>query len=112
MTESSELGSGCGYQQPNPQAPDVSVLSPLRASTPMNLKKKKKKASALIQETKGKGGYRERQVLSPHFITPGSQEFWRRLLQGWSETLSRNVVVWGDGMWEPGARKAPPLGRG
>lgn len=77
MTESSELGSGCGYQQPNPQAPDVSVLSPLRASTPMNLKKKKKKLllsfkrqrereaigkdrfclpTSLLQEVKNSGG--------------------------------------------------------
>lgn len=57
-----------------------------------------------------RGGEWERQALSLKFYSRKSKIL-EVVVQGWSEIFSRKVGVWGDGMWGPGARKAPPLGR-
>lgn len=108
-TESLELEYGWGYEETNLQAPELSPSLPVSQLSSAMSKKKKKPHSH--PRNKGKGRIKGKIGSVPHSFLQEVKNSGGGCFKGWSETLSRNVVLRGDGMWGPGARKAPPPGR-
>ena len=108
MTEPLELGNG--WTNSPILRPWRSQFSPLGVVYPHEFKEKKLLVSFRRQrerEDMGEDRFCLSTLLLQEVKNSGGGCF-----KGGVETLSRNVVVRGDGMWEPGARKAPFPGRG